>query len=340
MDNFKPLLAVIAASVTLAGCGNDPVNNIKNSSFPKDQTLTIAQALDNRHVCDSVEWSTLKDDYGREIIQYQCHLSSAKEQLESKLVEARKKTEKDRIDRITDSDKRIEDAKQRLNNYKTRLASLQAELDDAKLGNFVLSDSESSRKSKIISEIDEVKRNKGDLEYFGLARRIEMTEQRLENARRTSNSAKFIARLEKEIEDTKDYVEVEYENRLERLNSQLEQISEKRERDLENLISRLENRVTYEKERTAEVEESLNYWIDRKDKDLVAFDETREAFDNRNQERYLVSSVYEIFQWIWSDQDDAAQLIYGGIHYKSALDSSINTSDYSSADTAFNLIKG
>ena len=69
------LLAFVtfAATLALAGCGDDKqVAEVKAMAFA-DTNMTVDNALDTRKICDSVKWSVFQDDRKQTTVQYDCN---------------------------------------------------------------------------------------------------------------------------------------------------------------------------------------------------------------------------------------------------------------------------
>ena len=61
-----------AVMVALAGCGDSKqITEVKALPFG-DANMTVAQALDNREVCDP-KWKTSQDDHNRTVVEYDCN---------------------------------------------------------------------------------------------------------------------------------------------------------------------------------------------------------------------------------------------------------------------------
>lgn len=78
MISTKSILPLVLSSL-LAGCGDDSVNLVQDSYTYLNETLTIGQALNNRSICQKVDWSNFEDDKGRTIVEYKCYLNGAAE---------------------------------------------------------------------------------------------------------------------------------------------------------------------------------------------------------------------------------------------------------------------
>lgn len=60
--------------VALTGC-NDALTAVKNARMKVNDKYTVVEAFGNRDICSSVDWDVIKDDRGREVVQYKCHLT-------------------------------------------------------------------------------------------------------------------------------------------------------------------------------------------------------------------------------------------------------------------------
>lgn len=81
--NRKRLVLCVLAGVVLTGCGNGAVSAVQESKFDQNPTFTTGQVLNNREVCESVSWRTIKDDRKRTVVEYRCDLKSSGELLRS-----------------------------------------------------------------------------------------------------------------------------------------------------------------------------------------------------------------------------------------------------------------
>ncbi len=71
-------IAPILFSSFLYGCNSD-IDAIKNGRLNAYPEYTIGQAFDNRDMCESTDWESIKDKRDRTIIRYTCHMKGVKE---------------------------------------------------------------------------------------------------------------------------------------------------------------------------------------------------------------------------------------------------------------------
>ncbi|MEY0234787.1 hypothetical protein [Providencia manganoxydans] len=71
---FKKI-AVTSCIVLLAGCGDSPIDEVKKQHFDNFNNYTIGQILDNRGVCNSIQW---KENTETKTVQYTCNLKKGK----------------------------------------------------------------------------------------------------------------------------------------------------------------------------------------------------------------------------------------------------------------------
>lgn len=83
MHKFKTLTLLSFSALALVGCGNDHVDNVKNSYTGLDSTLNLEQILDHRKLCREVEWNEFEDDKGRSVVAYKCFLNGSQAYFES-----------------------------------------------------------------------------------------------------------------------------------------------------------------------------------------------------------------------------------------------------------------
>lgn len=133
-------LFLLVMVLALAGC-SDKIRTVKDAPS-LEENFTIGQALDNDPTCGESEWTTFKDDTGREIVEFTCHVkldpgavaASKKEQLESlqmletayanRYISTRQELEKVVVTGLNDgeSQRALADVQQ----LESRLASLRA----------------------------------------------------------------------------------------------------------------------------------------------------------------------------------------------------------------------
>lgn len=82
MNRVKLVLCAVCG-VMLAGCGSSAVSTVQESKYEQDPTFTMGQILNNREVCESVSWRTIKDDRNRTVVEYRCDLKSSGDLLRS-----------------------------------------------------------------------------------------------------------------------------------------------------------------------------------------------------------------------------------------------------------------
>ncbi|WPA91171.1 hypothetical protein QS795_011855 [Providencia zhijiangensis] len=71
---FKKIVMTSCIAL-LAGCGDSPIDEVKNQHFEGFNNYTIGQILDNRGVCGSVLWQENKET---KTVQYTCNLNKGK----------------------------------------------------------------------------------------------------------------------------------------------------------------------------------------------------------------------------------------------------------------------
>ncbi|MDM4761094.1 hypothetical protein [Vibrio alginolyticus] len=68
---------IFFSSITLlSGCGDSPIDIVKNQHFNNFSDYTIGELLDNRGVCENVEWSENKES---KTVLYTCTLKKGKD---------------------------------------------------------------------------------------------------------------------------------------------------------------------------------------------------------------------------------------------------------------------
>lgn len=77
MKNINVTLAGITLAV-ISGCSSD-IDTIREGRLQNLPEYTVSQALDNREICQDTDWSTLKDDKGRNIVRYKCEMKGIEE---------------------------------------------------------------------------------------------------------------------------------------------------------------------------------------------------------------------------------------------------------------------
>lgn len=77
MKRTRFLIPILLANF-LYGCNSD-IDAIKNGRLDAYPEYTIGQAFDNRDMCESTDWESIKDERGRTIIRYTCHMEGVKE---------------------------------------------------------------------------------------------------------------------------------------------------------------------------------------------------------------------------------------------------------------------
>lgn len=75
---FPIAFAMLVATLTLMGCTNKRIAEVKALPFSypsdlfQDPNMTVDQALDYRHVCDSVKWTIDQTEQHQNFVQYEC----------------------------------------------------------------------------------------------------------------------------------------------------------------------------------------------------------------------------------------------------------------------------
>jgi len=69
--NFPSVLMAISC-LLLAGCSDSKVEAVKKDFVDGSRTTTFSNLLDNRQDCESITWSSEKDEMQRDIVRYEC----------------------------------------------------------------------------------------------------------------------------------------------------------------------------------------------------------------------------------------------------------------------------
>ncbi|WP_345870035.1 hypothetical protein [Shewanella algae] len=56
----------------LSGCGNSSTTAVKDLYIDDAMTMTTSQLLDNRRICEDVQWSNFEDRHKRTVVEYKC----------------------------------------------------------------------------------------------------------------------------------------------------------------------------------------------------------------------------------------------------------------------------
>lgn len=70
MKNLKAALACISLAA-LSGCSSE-IDVIREGRLELLPEYTVGQALDNRKLCESTDWSIIEDERGRDVVRYTC----------------------------------------------------------------------------------------------------------------------------------------------------------------------------------------------------------------------------------------------------------------------------
>jgi len=70
MKNLKVALACISLAA-LSGCSSE-IDVIREGRLELLPEYTVGQALDNRKLCESTDWSVIEDERGRDVVRYTC----------------------------------------------------------------------------------------------------------------------------------------------------------------------------------------------------------------------------------------------------------------------------
>ncbi|MBP1146752.1 hypothetical protein JOE33_003675 [Pseudomonas sp. PvP027] len=99
--SLQKIILMALLPVALTGC-NDALNTVKNARMKVNEKYTVAEAFGNRDICSSVDWDVIKDDRGREIVQYKCHLTDI-----SSYYDMEKKRQREHLLSIFDTERRV-----------------------------------------------------------------------------------------------------------------------------------------------------------------------------------------------------------------------------------------
>lgn len=107
-----------ATLISIAGCSDD-ISLVKESYIDPSRTTTINQSLNNRDICENIEWSKLEDDKGRNVVQYTCIFIETKDFLKKNREDAISSWNNRNINEIKNIQEDIKDKESTLNNYIT-----------------------------------------------------------------------------------------------------------------------------------------------------------------------------------------------------------------------------
>ena len=99
--SLQKIILMALLPVALTGC-NDALNTVKNGRMKVNEKYTVAEAFGNRDICSSVDWDVIKDDRGREVVQYKCHLTDI-----SSYYDMEKKRRRENLLSIFDTERRV-----------------------------------------------------------------------------------------------------------------------------------------------------------------------------------------------------------------------------------------
>tara|TARA_B100000676_G_scaffold313222_1_gene392429 strand:+ start:139 stop:921 length:783 start_codon:yes stop_codon:yes gene_type:complete len=119
MKNIKAALAGITLAA-LSGCSSD-IDTVREGRLQNLPEYTVSQALDNREICQDTDWSTLKDEKGRNIVRYKCEMKGIEEwyhDLAQNLINGE----------FTNSD--ISSTRDKVESLKSQLAKLEGEKEE------------------------------------------------------------------------------------------------------------------------------------------------------------------------------------------------------------------
>ncbi|HIF9530614.1 TPA: hypothetical protein ACX6S4_003019 [Photobacterium damselae] len=74
--NINKKILVSLIGFLLTGCGDNLIDQVKESQSEYDATFTNLQLFSNKNFCTSTSWSEVKDQNGRNIVQVNCKLRS------------------------------------------------------------------------------------------------------------------------------------------------------------------------------------------------------------------------------------------------------------------------
>jgi hypothetical protein len=70
-DHYMRSIMSVAV-LALVGCGNSSTSAVKELYIDNSMTMTTSQLLDNRKICEDVEWNSFEDQHKRTVVEYKC----------------------------------------------------------------------------------------------------------------------------------------------------------------------------------------------------------------------------------------------------------------------------
>ncbi|PSV00723.1 hypothetical protein [Photobacterium kishitanii] len=116
----KVLIALITIAIT--GCGQDLIDNVKESPSKFDTTLTNEQLFSNSSFCTETTWTKIKDPNGREVVQVDCKLRSTLPEYEKMLTQGVNQSIKDYsngTNRLIEENEKIKEDIKLVSSFKT-----------------------------------------------------------------------------------------------------------------------------------------------------------------------------------------------------------------------------
>ncbi len=106
MKNLKAALASISLAA-LSGCSSE-IDVIREGRLELLPEYTVGQALDNRKLCESTDWSVIEDERGRDVVRYTCdfkdieknYRDTANEMIDAAKNDSRRITLHDRVNEL------------------------------------------------------------------------------------------------------------------------------------------------------------------------------------------------------------------------------------------------
>lgn len=195
----------------LAGCGDNTIDAVKNEYIDSQQTTTLGQILDNRRLCDSVEWQSLTDSMDRDVVEYTCFIKGVKDVQETHRAESMKYAQESRDYSIESDTKLLKEAESEISRISLNSAAIKKEL----LDNYLSSNEEPKNTTEHLQELQhaarrvtDVKSNYSDDALIGLLA-DEVFSTAIENSRNSD-----VESLDNDLEDAMGtvFVQARYVN--------------------------------------------------------------------------------------------------------------------------------
>lgn len=308
MRTLKIILAVITTA-SLSGC-NEAIDTVKSSRLNYNDKFTIDEAFSNRKICQKVTWDLIKDDRGRELVQYKCDIKGIKEYYEKHKEAERSKINNFLTGQWQVSERNVEYAKEQVEKREKFLQEAKSAhpktLDSGTL--VYLKSLKEAISSDSPAKLVDLRNYFWDQEKNSVATMIENYEKEYRRILLNRKNSGATPQIQATLDRLKESLKLELSDELKIITQKIKEETDRLEtisqKNLTDQISHLEK----------ELESAQSYYsqtLEKENHSRKEFEQKATQDIENLEKRPSVVTVHECFQWVV--KEDKVEIVASGL---------------------------